>query len=150
MPKLSEILKIVCENGFSISNCAMYELSRQQSDDLIHNLALSTNDIFSTGPSVALVLAGYDTFNRLKQLILGKIKPVVISSFPNICFEMFKLSSFSFLQTEGPERESTEKCADLIFGNGVMTDAVICPNTPDDIPKVNICQSFENIIASSE
>lgn len=72
MPKLSEILKIVCENGFAISNCAMYELSRQQSSDLIDKLALSTSDIFSTGPSVALVLAGCDTFNRVKQLIAGK------------------------------------------------------------------------------
>lgn len=73
LPKLSEIIKIVCENGLSISNCAMYELSRQQSSDLIDKLALGISDIFSSGPTVALVLVGCNTFNRLNQLISGRL-----------------------------------------------------------------------------
>lgn len=48
---------------------------------------------------------------------------------------MNKFNGFSHIV--GPEREAAEKCADLIFGNGAMTDAVICPNSPEDIPKVN-------------
>lgn len=79
LPKLSEIFKILCDNGFTISNCAMYEMSRQQSGDLIDKLQLCISDIFSCGPSVALVLTGSDAVRRLKLLIAGEIICLMLS-----------------------------------------------------------------------
>lgn len=71
LPKLSEIIKILCDNGFSISNCAMYELTRQQSNDFTTKLNFGISDDWLAGPSVALILTGNDPFHRLKVLAAG-------------------------------------------------------------------------------
>ncbi|XP_055319435.1 nucleoside diphosphate kinase 7 isoform X2 [Sitodiplosis mosellana] len=129
MLKLSEIFKILCDNEFSIINCAMFELSRQQSNELTDILGFGINDIWCSGPSIAFVVTGCNAFHRLKQLVAG------------------------------PERLiSDESAADLRYGSGAMTDAVFYPNNSDDISKVcdfffstssgviksNLCKSFEN------
>lgn len=64
-------MKILCDNGFSISNCAMYELSRQQCNDFVNMLNFGISDDWTAGPSVALILTGNDPFNRLKVLVAG-------------------------------------------------------------------------------
>lgn len=72
MSKLSEIFKILCGNEFSIINCAMFEMTREQSDDLIAMLGFGINDIWCSGPSVAFVVTGCNAFHRLKQLVAGE------------------------------------------------------------------------------
>lgn len=69
---IGEILKVVCDNGFDINNCAMYQLTREQSTELTQILGFGINDIWSTGPSFAMALTGIDAFNRFKQLVAGK------------------------------------------------------------------------------
>lgn len=71
MPKLSEIFKILCANEFSIINCAMFELTPQQSNELTKILGFGINDIWSSGPSVAFIVTGSNAFQRLKQLVAG-------------------------------------------------------------------------------
>lgn len=76
LPKLSEIIKILCDNGFSILDCAMYELTRQQSIDITDNILCSNQcsdlyDVLCSGPSVAVVISGRDAIHRLKQLVAG-------------------------------------------------------------------------------
>lgn len=63
-------MKILCDNGFSISNCAMYELTRQQSNDFVTMLNFGISDDWS-GPSIALILTGCDIFHRLRVLVAG-------------------------------------------------------------------------------
>lgn len=71
LSKLGEILKIICDNGFSINNCAMFDLDIQQSNDLTKTFGFGVSDIWCSGYSVALVLTGCDAFNRLNQLVAG-------------------------------------------------------------------------------
>lgn len=52
----------------------MYQLSREQSCDLTQTLGFGINDIWSSGPMVALVITGCDAYQRLKQLVAGKSK----------------------------------------------------------------------------
>lgn len=71
LSKLSDIMKILCDNGFSISNCGMYELSRQQSIDFATKLNFGLSEDWSAGPLIALTLTGNDPFHRLKVLVAG-------------------------------------------------------------------------------
>lgn len=72
LPKLSEIIKILCANDLSICDCAMYELSREQSCDLTQTLGFGINDIWSSGPMVAMAITGLDAYQRLQQLVAGE------------------------------------------------------------------------------
>lgn len=49
----------------------MYQLSREQSSDLTQTLGFGINDIWSSGPTVALVITGRDAYQRLKHLVAG-------------------------------------------------------------------------------
>lgn len=77
-------MKILCDNGFSISNCAMYELTRQQSNDFVAMLNFGISDDWSAGPSVALILTGCDIFHRLRILVAGNIVDLLLQN-PKKC-----------------------------------------------------------------
>ncbi|XP_031630001.1 nucleoside diphosphate kinase 7 [Contarinia nasturtii] len=128
LSKLGEIFKILCNNGYSIANCAMYELTRQDCSELTDIFGFGIEDM-CTGPMVAFIVTGINAFDRLRQLIAGPEK-----------------------------QSNDECTAGLNYGNGAMTDAVIHPNCIEDITKVcdffftnsshanklNLCKSFEN------
>lgn len=79
LPKLSDIMKILCDNGFSISNCCMYELTRQQIIDSATILNFGISDDWAAGPLIALILTGNDPFHRLKVLVAGNILNIFTS-----------------------------------------------------------------------
>lgn len=90
LPKLSEIFKILCDNGFSIANCAMYELTRSDCNELTDILGFGVEDICCIGPLVAFVVTGNNAFDRLNQLVAGEI-------YSACKFNEFKLKKYFFL-----------------------------------------------------
>lgn len=52
----------------------MFELNRQQSDELVSTMGFGISEIWSAGPSVALIITGNDAFERLKELVAGKFR----------------------------------------------------------------------------
>lgn len=89
LSKLGEILKIICDNGFSINNCAMFDLDIQQSNDLTKTFGFGVSDeTWCSGYCVALVLTGCDAFNRLNQLVAG------IFLHSRIFFVLLKINQF--------------------------------------------------------
>lgn len=76
LQKLSEMIEILCANGFSLSNCGMFELSRNDSIEVVKQILQSNGntklgDTLSMGPIVAILLTGSDAINRLNKLISG-------------------------------------------------------------------------------
>lgn len=73
-------MTVLCDNGFSISNCGMYELTRQQSIDFATMLNFGISDDWVAGPLVALILTGNDPFHRLKVLVAGNFDTTFVSN----------------------------------------------------------------------
>lgn len=95
LPKLGEIMHILCENGLSITNCAMYQLTCQQSNNFVTLLNFGISDDFSAGPLVALVLTGCNSFYRLKLLATGNQSGIFSfrkSCYSQLCYMAVKLS----------------------------------------------------------
>lgn len=139
IPKLGEIMKIICDNGFSISNCAMYDLNVQQSNELTKTLGFGISDIWSSGNCVALVITGSDAFNRLSHLVAGIFFTFHFKLRKNNKITNWKFNNNIFIvSVQGPERQTNQKYAgNLVYGNGALTDALFCPNSDDDVLKVN-------------
>lgn len=74
LQKWCEIIRILHENGFSISNCAMYELTTQDINDFktFLNFGVCCEN-WTAVQSVALILTGCDPFRRLEVLVAGDV-----------------------------------------------------------------------------
>lgn len=107
LSKLSEILKIVCDNGFSINDCAMYDLNMQQCNDIMKERGFNIGDHLSSGHCVAFVITGSDAYNRLNQLAAG------------------------------PSIQTEHRSTNVIYGSGAISDSVFCPSCADDVSKVS-------------
>lgn len=89
----------------------MFELTQQQSEDLVNigiGKGFGISDIWSMGPSVALILMGKDAYNRLNQLVAGNF--VFDSFYANASF--FKNKIVLFISTSFKVRKN--RCAKLL------------------------------------